>query len=107
MRSQPPTARGLAVQGRDASAYASALSPTVATPSRPYLIQVFAVSGWRLGTQKGSYVVTLSRPCLAKIFPPPFVLVYSTAPVRGKDEIPYPPLVNHRCCGTLTIGLIL
>ncbi len=32
---------------------------------------MFAVSGWRLGTQKGSYVVTLSRPYLAKIFPPP------------------------------------
>jgi hypothetical protein len=37
----PPSARGLAVQGRDASAYASALSPTVATPSRPYLISGF------------------------------------------------------------------
>jgi hypothetical protein len=46
-------------------------NPPVATPSRPYLMQVFAVSGWRLGTQKGSYVVTLSRPYLAKIFPSP------------------------------------
>jgi len=43
----------------------------VETPSRPYLIQVFAVSGWRLGTQEYSYVVTRSRPYLAKIFPPP------------------------------------
>jgi hypothetical protein len=40
--------------------------PTVATPSRPYLIQVFAVSGWRLGTQKYSYVVTRSRPYPAR-----------------------------------------
>jgi hypothetical protein len=81
--------------------------PPVATPLRPYLMQVFAVRGWRLGTQKGSYVVTLSRPCLAKIFPPPFVLIHSAAQVRGQDEIPHPPLVNQRCCGTLTIGLIL
>jgi hypothetical protein len=41
-------------------------NPPVATPSRPYLIQVFAVSGWRLGTQKYSYVVTRSRPYPAR-----------------------------------------
>jgi hypothetical protein len=45
--------------------------PPVATPSHPYLMQVFAVSGWRLGTQEYSYVVTRSRPYLAKIFQPP------------------------------------
>jgi hypothetical protein len=30
----------------------------------PYLCQVLAVSGWRLGTQQDSYVVTRSRPYL-------------------------------------------